>query len=149
MSHSIRSAVCAGAALALLAASTASASAQAFGPGPPGIPVGSSMSGARIVGAPKHARGPRIPNADIFGDEAGERLLGHDYDDSYLHPEIRRFERETSTEARAIEGRSSLGAIGAGVFAREGATGIGKSSVTRPSSNGRARIVFTKPRTAR
>lgn len=150
MRHRTRIPARTGAALLVLAGLSGQASAQAFGPGPPGIAVGSSMSGKRIVGAPRaHGSGPRIPNADVFGDEAEERRFGRDYDDSYLRPEIRSFERDSSTERRAIEGRSSLDGIGAGVFARDGATAIGKSSVTRPSSNGRARIVFTKPQRTR
>lgn len=147
--HRSSTAARAAATLLVLAGFSAEAGAQAFGPGPPGIAVGSSMSGKRIVGAPRATGGPRIPNADVFGDEVEERRFGRDYDDSYLRPEIRTFERDSSTERRAIEGRSSLGGVGAGVFARDGATGIGRSAVTRPSSSGRAKIVFTKPRTTR
>lgn len=139
----------AAATLSILTGLATAVSAQAFGPGPPGIAVGSSMSGKRIVGAPRAQGGPRIPNADVFGDEAEERRFGRDYDDSYLRPEIRSFERDASTERRAIEGRSSLDGVGAGVFAREGASAIGRSSVTRPSSNGRAKIIFTRPQKPR
>ena len=119
--------------------------AQAFGPGPAGTPVGSSMAGARIVGAPRPARGNRIPNADVFGDEAEERAFGKDFDDSYIRPKIRRGTRpERTLDERATEGRSDLNPISSGAYARQGPSAIGRSAVTRGSSfsrGGRARIV--------
>jgi hypothetical protein len=149
MLHPIGSAATALAAIALLVGTSLPAAAQAFGPGPAGIPTGSSMSGARIGGAPPPQNNRRIPNADVFGDEAEERAFGRDYDDSYLRPVIRKFPRDGTAARRAIEGRSALDGVGAGVFAGEGPSAIGRSSVTRPSSNGRARIVITKPQRAR
>ncbi|KQT47479.1 hypothetical protein ASG43_10260 [Aureimonas sp. Leaf454] len=149
MLHRIGPATTALLAFAALAATALPASAQAFGPGPAGIPVGSSMAGARIGGAPPPQNNRRIPNADVFGDEAEERAFGRDYDDSYLRPKVGTFPRDGVTERRAIEGRSSLNGLGAGVFAREGPSAIGGSAVTRPSSKGRAKIVFTKPQRAR
>ena len=120
--------------------------AQAFGPGPAGTPVGSSMSGLRI--GPQKARRPHgIPNADPFGDEAEERAFGRDYDDSYLRPRIGRSRDPVSNEERATEGRSDLNDVNAGAFATEGPDAIGASPVTRPSlrggsRGGRARIVL-------
>lgn len=121
---------------------------QAFGPGPPGTPVGSSMSGLRI-GPQKAPRLRGIPNADPFGDEAEERAFGKDYDDSYLHPRIGNGRGSVSNEERATEGRSDLNGVNAGAFATEGPAAIGGSAVTRPSlrgRGGRARIVLPQQR---
>ncbi|GGE20585.1 hypothetical protein GCM10011390_44860 [Aureimonas endophytica] len=123
---------------------SAEAGAQPFDPGPPGIVPGSSMSGARIDGAPAVRRAPRVKGAEIFGDTAAERAYGREFDDSYLRPRVPREGRERSTESRATEGRSDLNSINAGEFATEGPNAIGASPVTRGSSfgrGGRARIV--------
>lgn len=120
--------------------------AQAFEPGPPGTPTGSSMSGARIVGAPPLPRGNRIPNARVFGDTAEERAYGRDFDDSYITPPVPRgIGKAPANAARA--GRSDIDPARAGDFARSGPAAIGRSPVTRGSSfslgsrGGRARIV--------
>ena len=63
--------------------------AQPFDPGPGFIVPGSSMSGARIDGAPRTRSTPAIPNAPIFGDTAAERYYGREFDDSYLRPRAR------------------------------------------------------------
>lgn len=149
MFHWIGPVATAAMAVAALMSAAAPAAAQAFEPGPPGTPVGSSMSGARIGGAPPSSNNRRIPNADVFGDEAEERAYGRDFDNSYLTPDIRKFPRDGVAERSAIEGRSGLNGIGAGIYAREGPSAIGRSSVTRPSSKGRAKIVITKPQTSR
>ena len=128
-----------------LALSGGEAGAQAFGSGPPGTPTGSSMSGARIVGAPKPGHGRRIPNAKVFGDTAEERAYGKDYDDSYIRPKIRTGVRSGRTnEETATEGRAGLDPINSGAYARQGPSAIGRSAVTHGSSfsrGGRARIV--------
>ncbi|BDA86290.1 hypothetical protein Sa4125_38320 [Aureimonas sp. SA4125] len=136
----------AAAGLLALALGTGEAAAQAFEPGPPGTPTGTSMAGASIVGAPKLPRGNRIPNARVFGDTAEERAYGRDFDDSYITPEVPRgIGRKTTNPARA--GRSDIDPTSAGDFARGGPAAIGQSSVTRGSSfsrgsrGGRARIV--------
>lgn len=134
--------------LAGLTLSGGQALAQAFGSGPAGTPTGSSMSGARIVGAPPPLRGNRVPNARVFGDTAEERAYGKDYDDSYIRPKVRTGLRSgASNEERATEGRSELNTINSGAFSRQGPSAIGRSAVTRGSyysRGGRARIV---PRT--
>jgi hypothetical protein len=128
-----------------LALSGGQAEAQAFGSGPPGTPTGSSMSGARIVGAPPPLRGNRVPNARVFGDTAEERAYGKDFDDSYIRPKIRTgVRRGISNEERATAGRSELNPINSGAYARQGPSAIGGSSITRGSTysrSGRARIV--------
>ena len=119
--------------------------AQAFGNGPPGTLPGSSMSGARIVGAPPRPRANRVPNARVFGDTAEERAFGRDVDDSYIRPKVRTGIRSgRSSEETATSGRSELNPINSGAYARQGPAAIGASSVTRGSSlsrGGRARIV--------
>lgn len=132
--------------LLLLGGGGGLAFAQAFGPGPAGTPVGSSMSGLRI--GPQKAQRPHgVPNADPFGDEAEERAFGRDYDDSYLRPRIGGSRDPVSNEERATEGRSDLNGVNAGAFATEGPNAVGASPVTRPSlggRGGRARIVLPK-----
>ena len=133
------------AAFLALTLSGGEAGAQAFGSGPPGTPTGRSMSGARIVGAPKPAHGRRIPNAKVFGDTAEERAYGKDYDDSYIRPKVRTGLRSGRTnEETATEGRAGLDPINSGAYARQGPSAIGRSTVTHGSSfsrSGRARIV--------
>lgn len=118
--------------------------AQPYDPGPAGTIPGSSMAG-KVRGAPQPGGSRAIPNADVFGDEFEERAFGRDYDDSYLRPRVRQGIRSgRSNEERATEGRSGLGTINAGEFARQGPRAIGRSSVTRSggfSRGGRARIV--------
>ncbi|WP_152047229.1 hypothetical protein [Aureimonas psammosilenae] len=119
------------------------ASSQAFDPGPGFIVPGSSMSGARIDGAPRTRTTPAIPNAPIFGDTAAERYYGREFDDSYLRPKVPRLAPERSNEAVTTEGRSDLNIVNSGEFATGGPNAIGSSSVTRGSSfsrGGRARI---------
>lgn len=126
------------AAVVLLAGATAApALAQPFESGPPGTVVGSSMSGARIGGAPA-VGGRRIQGADVFGDTVEERAWGRDYDDSHLRPTVRRPEPdEVPTELRAREGQPALDPLNAGAFARSGPGAIAGSAVTRPSLGGR------------
>ena len=117
--------------------------AQPFDPGPGFIVPGSSMSGARIDGAPRTRSTPAIPNAPIFGDTAAERYYGREFDDSYLRPRVPRGAPERSNEETATQGRAELNTINAGEFARSGPNAIGRSAVTRGSSRsrgGRARI---------
>ncbi|MER0236548.1 hypothetical protein [Fulvimarina sp. MAC8] len=117
--------------------------AQPYGPGPAGTLPGTSMAGARIIGAPTPA--PGIQGARIFGDTNAERRFGRAYDDSYLRPKVVQPESGNSAARRAVEGRSDLNGISAGTFAREGATAIGRSSVTRGRSMGR-RLVVPEPK---
>ena len=126
---------------ALLPASAALA--QPFDPGPPGTPVGSSMSGATIAGAPKTRTPLAIPNAPVFGDTVEERAYGRAYDNSYLRPRIHQPDADgSSTRLRALEGSSTLDSTRAGDFARSDGSVINKSGVTRPiSPPRRARIV--------
>lgn len=123
--------------------SASGAFAQPFDPGPPGTPVGSSMSGARIGGAPKTRAPLAIPNARVFGDTVEERAYGRDYDNSYLTPRIPQPDADgSSTRLRAGEGRPALDSSRAGDFARSDGSVINKSGVTRPiSPPRRARIV--------
>ena len=100
------------------------------------------MSGARIVGVPERPKG--IEGARIFGDTNAERRFGKPYDDSYLRPKVIRPEAGNSAARRAVEGRSDLNGISAGTFARDGATAIGRSSVTRGRSEGR-RLAVPQP----
>ncbi|WP_156421271.1 hypothetical protein [Aureimonas sp. AU40] len=119
------------------------AQAQPFDPGPPGTPVGSSMSGASIAGAPKVRAPLAIPNAPVFGDTVEERQYGRDYDNSYLKPRIPRPDADgTSTRLRAREGDPAIGPDRAGDFARSDGSVINESGVTRPlTPPRRARIV--------
>ena len=125
-------------ALAVTAMLAPSAFAQPFDPGP-GISVpGSSMSGARIGGAPPKLKTRKIPNAPIFGDTVEERAYGRDYDNSYLTPKIptgRTSDRD-SIERRAHQGDPGLDPGRAGSFARSGPGAIGSSEVTRDRSKG-------------
>ncbi|WP_019998057.1 hypothetical protein [Aureimonas ureilytica] len=127
--------------LALLG--SGAARAQPFDPGPPGTPVGSSMSGAVIPGAPRVRTPLAIPNAPVFGDTVEERQYGRDYDNSYLKPRIPRPDADgTSTRLRAREGDPAIGPDRAGDFARSDGSVINKSGVTRPlTPPRRARIV--------
>lgn len=131
------------AAVAGLVLAAAPAVAQPFDPGPPGISVGQSMSGAPIGGYRPVRRPLSIPNAPVFGDTVEERAYGRDYDNSYLKPRVVRPDVDgTSTRLRAAEGRSSIGPDTAGDFARSDGSVINKSAVTRPiSPPRRARIV--------
>jgi hypothetical protein len=133
--------------LAALLVPPAGALAQPFDPGPTSSVPGSSMSGARIDGAPGTRAGPNIPGADIFGDTVEERFYGRDYDNSYLRPRVPRGAKERSNEAVATEGRPDLNPVNAGEFATDGPNAIGRSSVTRGQSfsrGGRARIAPSK-----
>lgn len=115
----------------------AEAFAQPYGAGPAGSIPGSSMAG-RVRGVPRPDSGVRIPNADVFGDEFEERAFGRDVDDSYLRPKVgNRNQRSRSIEERATDGRSELGTINSGAFARQGPGAIGGSSVTRGANSGR------------
>ncbi|RIY00110.1 hypothetical protein D3218_12510 [Aureimonas flava] len=131
------------AAVALAASLAAEAGAQPFDPGPPGISVGQSMSGAPIAGYRPPSPPLAIPNAPVFGDTVQERAYGRDYDDSYLHPRIVRPDADgTSSRLRAAEGRSTIEPDTAGDFARSDGSVINRSGVTRPiSPPRRARIV--------
>ncbi len=136
--------------LAVLSALSAllrgAAMAQPFDPGPPGTPVGSSMSGAVIPGAPRVRSPLAIPNAPVFGDTVEERQYGRDYDNSYLKPRIPRPDADgSSTRLRAREGDPAIGPDRAGDFARSDGSVINESGVTRPlTPPRRARIVPNK-----
>ncbi len=127
----------------LVASVSGPALAQPFDPGPPGVPVGSSMAGAVIPGAPKLAPPLAIPNAPVFGDTPEERRYGRDYDDSYLRPHIPQPGADGSeTRLRARAGRPDIRPETAGDFARSDGSVINRSGVTRPiSPPRRARIV--------
>ncbi|WP_058371597.1 hypothetical protein [Fulvimarina pelagi] len=116
-----------------------SALAQPYGPGPAGTLPGTSMADIPIVGAP--VRRPGIAGAEIFGDTNAERQFGKPYDDSYLKPKVPRLEGGNSAAKRAVEGRSDLNSVSAGIFAREGPAAIGRSSVTRGQSRGRPQVI--------
>ncbi|MEN3794181.1 hypothetical protein [Fulvimarina sp. MAC3] len=135
-------AICSGAILAVGLFSGESL-AQPYGPGPAGTLPGTSMAGARIVGAPTQS--PGIEGARIFGDTNAERQFGKPFNDSYLRPKVIQPEAGNSAARQAVEGRSDLNGISAGRFAREGATAIGRSSVTRGQSMGR-RPVAPQPK---
>lgn len=129
--------------LALLLAGSAPTLAQPFDPGPPGISVGQSMSGAPIGGYKAPPRPLSIPNAPVFGDTVEERAYGRDYDNSYLKPRVRRPDADgTESRLRAAQGRSTIEPDTAGDFARSDGSVINQSGVTRPiSPPRRARIV--------
>ena len=131
----------------LCLAGAPAALAQPFDPGPAGTPVGSSMAGARIGGAPAVPTRGHIPNADVFGDTVEERTYGRDYDNSYLTPDVPQPDADgTETELEATRGRSDLNTGNAGAFARSDPSVINESGVSRPALGGRARIVPNKRR---
>ena len=112
--------------------------AQPFGPGPAGTIPGTSSAGQRIVGAPPPpSSGPRIPNAEVFGDTVLERRYGRDFDDSYLRPEVPQPQAGNSATEQAIQGRSGLGNPAADFYSRQGPSAIGRSGISRTESRGR------------
>ena len=143
MTHVSRSLLRRGWLLVALGLIGSTAKAQPFDPGPPGTPVGSSMSGAAIGGSSKVRPPLAIAPAPVFGDTVEERTYGRDYDNSYLKPRIPRPDADgTSTRLRAAQGRSTIQSDTAGDFARSDGSIINKSGVTRPiAPPRRARIV--------
>lgn len=117
--------------------------AQPYGFGPPGLPAGTSFSGAQI-GNYRSPRAPlAVPDAPVFGDTPVERAFGRDVDDSFTRPRVPRPDADgAQTRLRAAEGRSTIRPDTAGDFARSDPSVLNQSGATRPiSPPRRARIV--------
>lgn len=129
--------------LATLCLAAAPAMAQPYGFGPPGMPAGTSMSGAQIGNYRSPRAGVAIPDAPVFGDTPVERTYGRDVDDSFLRPRVPKPDADgRTTRLRAAQGRATIGPDTAGDFARSDPSVINRSGVTRPiSPPRRARIV--------